>query len=126
MPTALYFVDNRLLGQSKFECDFRPHSIAYFCPLSGEIWGRIVILHEGPEQPYWSIEYVAREEQNWRGVQEWVHTPGCFCTSANSSKKLLSKMSWGRAIEHLPPAVLQREFDLTLNFYERLSYDNLQ
>jgi hypothetical protein len=116
MPTALYFVQGKLLGQSEFLCRLPPHSLAYFCPTCGEVWARIVVT----EASYWSVEHVACEKHLPRGVPDWGKIPGTLCPSISSWKKDLSILWWGRALEHLPPAVLQREFDLTLTHYERL------
>jgi hypothetical protein len=117
MPTALYFLHNKLLAQATFPCDFTPHSLAYFCPTCGEVWGRIMI--DGGK--YWSVEHVACEKHLPQGIPEWGNIPGAFCTNPNSSRNNLSIMWWGRALEHLPLPILQREFALILNHYEKES-----
>ncbi len=116
MPTALYFLHNKLVDQATFKCDFTPHSLAYFCPTCGEIWGRIMVDGGG----YWSVEPASCEKHTPQGVPEWGKIPGAFCTSIDNRRQNLSVMWWGRALEHLPPTILQREFMLTLNHYERL------
>lgn len=115
MPTALYFIHGKLHGQSTFPCNFTPHSLAYFCPTCGEIWARIVIA----EESYWSVEHVTCKKHRPQGVPDWGKIPGTLCASISSWRKDLSVMWWGRALEHLPPAILQREFELTLSHYER-------
>ena len=120
MPTALYFAHGKLLGQSEFQCTILPHNLAYFCPTCGEVWGRIAITGGG----YWSVEHVCCEKHTPKGVPEWSKLPGCFLTSSDSRRSMLSVMWWGRALEHLPTAVLQREFELTLAHYERIFNDN--
>jgi len=123
MPLALYFLHGKLLGQSEFPCQFTPHSLAYFCPTCGEVWARVVVTHGG-KPSYWSVEHVACEKHTPQGVPEWGAIPGTFCSARDSRRERLSIMWWGRALEHLPPAVLQREFDLTLRHFERNQNDN--
>lgn len=114
--TAVYFLQGRLLGQSQFAAPTPPHSLAYFCSTCGEIWARIGVLGE---RPYWSIEHVVCEKHTPRGVPEWRGIPGGLCPNMDSRRSFLSTMWWGRALEHLPPAVLERELTLTLSHYER-------
>lgn len=116
MHTALYFLQNKLIGQTTFQCEASPHSLAYFCPTCGEVWGRVVV--DGGK--YWSVQHVACEKHLPQGVPEWGKPPGCFCTDLDSRRRNLSVLWWGRAIEHLPPELLQRELLLTIQHYERL------
>lgn len=124
MPTAtaLYFLRNQLLGRAEFPTTFRPHSLAYFCSECGEVWGRVVCTMPGAT-PYWSVEHVPCQGHAPGGVAGWGAIPGAFC-DGSPTKDMLSVMWWGRALEHLPPAVLQREFEITASYFERLHHGN--
>lgn len=118
---AYYFINNKLLGEAEINSNFLPHSLAYCCPTCGEVWARITMQ---PHKQYWKFEPVPCEKHVVEGGLEYGRIPGCLLLERLNMKQNLSIMWWGRALEHLPPAVLQREFELTLSYYEKVYNDN--
>jgi len=117
--SALYLINGSLLGQATFQADFTPHCLAYFCQTCGEIWARVIITG-GEATPHWTFETAPCEKHLCSGVTDWKHYPGCLCIESTCTKERLSVMLWGRALEHLPAAVLKRELDLTINLHDRI------
>lgn len=115
--TSAYFISGQFLGQSQFECDIAPHSLAMFCATCGEVWGRISCTT--PHQPaHWTVDTCPCPKHERSGVPDWSKVPGTI-TDAFLTQQGLSKMWWGRAIENLPSDVIQREFSLLLNYYSK-------
>jgi hypothetical protein len=120
---AMYFLGSKFLDQSEFVSEYQPHSLAYFCPTCGEVWGRI--LCNGQYAPHWSVEVVPCVRHTTQCVPSWGKVPGSFCSShaEGNTKARLSVMWWGRALEHLPSAVFCREFEIALQHFERNQND---
>ena len=116
---AAFFLRGKFLGVSEFAADFVPNSLAYCCPSCGEIWGRVDCAAELRTEPYWQFVYAACEKHPVRGAAEVGYTPGCFTQKYAFSKTWLAVPQWGKAVEHLPEAVLRREFQLTLQEYDQ-------
>lgn len=74
---------------------------------------------------YWNLETVACARHVPKGMPEWARIAGCLSLPVFFQKHKLAIPFWGRAIEHFPPEVLSREFELLLNHYER-NADNEQ
>lgn len=106
---ATYFFSPHLVDTAEFECDIIPHSLAYFCSTCGEIWGRIECRGEG-ERDMWSVEICPCLHHSPQGVPDWSRYAGTV-TDSFPTTRMLSKMWWGKAVEHLPPKVLRQEFD---------------
>ena len=106
--TAHYFLGTRLLGQSSFDSISAPYSTALFCRTCGEIWGRVSV----PENS-WQVRSVPCEHHLPTGVPDWSAWPGSFLEHS-LWKDQTSTMFWGEVLEHLPPAVLEREVRLAL------------
>jgi hypothetical protein len=53
-----FFVGDTSLGKSQIDSEYRdasihlPWSVAYFCPVCGEIWARCRVTHEGSLRDY--------------------------------------------------------------------------
>ena len=112
-----YFFPPNVMEQSELECDIVPHSLAYFCTTCGEIWGRIACETEG-HSPHWSVEVCPCLHHSRSGVPDWSKIPGTI-TDAFLTERSLSKMWWGRALEHLPPKVLRQEFDRLMQHHTK-------
>lgn len=112
----LFFLGRQLIAEGSFECPNKPHSLVYFCPTCGDIWGRIVVFRRKLENNHWSLEHVPCREHFPSGVPDWGRVPGSFLLGNRDS---LSTMWWGAVIEHLPQKVLAIELDCHINHYER-------
>ncbi len=79
------------------------NSRAYFCPVCGEIWGRVACDRKTLPLLQWTtIEHTCpQHESHW-------HPPGTFLPGND----LLN-------LNALPPAVIQHEFQMHLADYER-------
>lgn len=106
MP-ASYFLGTRLLGSSSRpamwdDATVDDHNVALFCPLCGEIWGRI---HQYPGLAWHAqTRFCARHftsEANWGG-----DSAGSFIAS------------WRRTFQELPPEVLEYEAQLRLDRFK--------
>lgn len=122
--TTHFFLQGTYLASSHLESNFRPHSMAYFCHSCGEVWARVSV--SGDESPeYWEIVSSPCKQHRPTGVLDWTALPGSFLPeSASLSLADMRIVAWARAIEHLPEAVLKREFELTLEWYERKHQDD--
>lgn len=104
MP-ALYFLGTRLLGQSPLlpywsDSNPTPVSTAFFCPVCGELWGRVQVnTRHG-----WMA--VTRHCSRHSGM---VYPGGLFIHPWRQAP---------RAVEELPPEVLVRELSLWLTYDE--------
>lgn len=118
--TAAYFLKGRLLGMSTFRAPFVPRSLAYFCATCGDIWARVHV-EQAEQEPYWDVCHVPCENHKVRGVIDWASVPGSLLMGrTENTKGHLAVQDWARAIEHLPPEVLRREFDVNLKWYDNL------
>lgn len=116
---ASYFITGRYMGSSTFTAPFVPRSMAYFCATCGDIWARIHV-EQGEQEPYWEVCHVPCDKHKVRGVIDWAAVPGSLLSSRVDNKKSnLAVQDWARAIEHLPPEVLRREFDVNLKWYDQ-------
>ena len=88
------------------------NSTAYFCRSCGEIWARCVA---GPE---WQIEQSPCPSHTPSGVADWNKIPGSLINGL-ISRDYLGTFRWASAIESLPPALIEREFMLHLDYYEK-------
>ncbi len=105
-----YFINGQHLGTVSIKGS---DSIAYFCRQCGEIWARIVA---GPE---WQIQHTPCEQHERSAVVDWkTHVPGSILNGF-INESLMGKWAWASAIEHLPPAVIRREFAIHLQWYEK-------
>ena len=63
-----FFVSNTCLGSVPFDPGMHPefgynrHSIAYFCPVCGQVWGRILMLNCKKESTPWTVTFVECEQ----------------------------------------------------------------
>lgn len=122
--TAAYFVQGKLLGISTFSAPFVPRSLAYFCATCGEIWGRVHV-EQGEQEPYWDLAHCPCVNHKNRGVLDWSSIPGSLLTGrSENTKGHIPVTDWARAIEHLPPEVLRREFDINLKWYDNKDKDD--
>lgn len=110
-----YFSDGQYLGHSDIECDFSPHSHAFFCPTCGEVWGRVIVLQSG-----WQIHIVPCIKHTRSCVSDWSKVPGTI-TSPFLLPRDLSKMEWALALDYLPPAVVRQEFARLLQYFSQES-----
>jgi len=117
---ATYFLHSKFSGQSIIESRFPPLSLAYFCPVCGDIWARVVVEGAG-----WAVEHAPCEKHKPTGGDDWGRVPGSLLLSQLSSKDL-STMWQGRAIENLPESLLARELSLHLKHFEESQNDNDQ
>lgn len=115
LTTIHYFLGPRHLATATFEAAFSPHSLAYFCPTCGDVWGRIMV--EGGE-PYWSLQHACCEKHSPRGGVEWGKIPGSFLTTLPLAANEYGGMWLARSIEHMPREVLEREVRIHTNFYQ--------
>lgn len=100
---ALYFLGNKLLGQSSQLSRWEDHKVnhtnmAFFCPKCGEIWGRIM------------DERVA----GWFAVTS-------LCAKHNGGSFIAP---WRSSFEELPPEVLRYELQTRLDQFERSENGN--
>lgn len=116
--TSIYFLNDRQVASSSFECNTTPHSLAYLCPRCGEIWARIICVSEEFPAPHWAVSIVPCERHSPSCVADWGSIPGTLTDPFELSVNL-STLHWGRAIDKLPPDLLSREFHLLLNHYEK-------
>lgn len=107
-----YFIGRQLLGEGQIESLASPDSLAYFCATCGDIWARVLC------GPVWHVEHAPCEKHQRTGGRDWSYTPGCLTATTSYTKQWLPIGDWGRVLEHLPPAVLRREWELTLKHYE--------
>jgi hypothetical protein len=116
--TALYFLEQAQVASSSFECNTTPHSSAYFCPTCGKIWARIVCTSESFPRPQWDVQTVPCEKHKASCVADWSRVPGSLTDPFEKSANL-STLHWGSAIDKLPPVLLDREFSILLDYYEK-------
>ena len=103
-----YFLGNEHLGDHSASSD----SIAYFCRLCGDIWGRAV---SGPE---WQIEQVPCISHLPSSVADIRAIPGSFLNGLLSSQYVGNFRSAG-TFETLPPTVLSHELEVHMQYKEK-------
>lgn len=108
----MYFVGNSLLDEAVIKDDFAVDSLAYFCPVCGDIWARIVASHR------WHILTWCCINHSPQGVAEWGRVSGSMLNVMNS-KEFVGRWAWASCIEYLPPAILHRELMVHINHVER-------
>ena len=111
--TAWYFI--RSVPESSFskiKSEVTPCSQAFVCTSCGERWAAIFI-----ENAPWNIVAAPCSNHISRGVQDWNRTPGSILSSL-LSRDVVGSGDWAIVLEHLPPPLLKREFNLWLKHYE--------
>ena len=108
MPTTSFFIRERFLGtlraRTTFEaCPWGYYSYAYFCPVCGEVWARVVCDRDVPEPLRWHV----REHPCEQHSTIW-HVSGTLLPGSD----LIN-------LDVLPPEVLRYEFQQHLSHYER-------
>ena len=123
MPKASHFTGNSILGSSEWADPLNAaRSLAYFCPECGDIWHRVAVTLDDGTPATWNIETVPCLRHSPTSALDWSRIPGTI-TDAFVTSAQLSRMWWGKALENLPPAVLEREFDRLLTHCESLNHE---
>ena len=107
-----YFLGTRLLASAPMTRDMA-HSQAYFCPTCGEVWFRI-LADESPN--HFDLRTVCCEQHTPAGVPGCSEVPGTLCQGTMST---ISTMRWIAALESLPLVVLEREFTIEYQHFQR-------
>lgn len=81
-----------------------PQSKCFFCPACGDIWARMVLLEPG-KHSYFTLEWRKCEKHEANGPRAF-DLPGSLWLDWNVDYT-----------DNLPPAILQREFDLHIKHY---------
>lgn len=107
---ADYFIGSRHFGAGKVHPQSR--SLAYFCPTCGDIWGRAVV-HGATE---WDLYVNSCERHKNTGVYTHGQPPGCFL-HAFFVNCIAGAACSPAVLSSFPPALIKREFDLTMNHF---------
>lgn len=107
-----YFLGTKLLASAPMTRDMA-HSQAYFCHACGDIWFRI-IADESLE--YFDIRTVYCTRHEPMGVPGWETVPGTICQGHAAE---ISTMRHAAALENLPLVVLEREFAIEYQHFQR-------
>lgn len=105
----LVFLGKELLGEAHIdpgacpEMGYRRGGVAYFCPVCGSIWGRIVLFGPDGEQREFEVATVACEAHS-----ELWYVPGSFLSGSRCSGYL----------PYLPDSALRREVQVHLKWWE--------
>jgi hypothetical protein len=114
VPLAHYFLGQRHLGASPVHPQSRSH--CFFCPTCADIWARVMV--EGARESEVHTNACAKHTN----TQTFTHgqPPGSmlptlhlFLVEAAAGSPLLP--------ENLPAEALEREFQVALNWFERIS-----
>jgi hypothetical protein len=100
---ADYFVGSRYLGRSSVLDE--AYSLAFFCPVCGEVWGRVVV--EGAAQ--WSLTQNACERHLNFVIYTHGQPPGSLLTPSGATALEAWAGSAG-LLKNFPPAAVEREF----------------
>lgn len=82
-------------------------SVAYFCPVCGDIWARALV-----ENTTWRIEATPCESHVFHAVSSYKRIPGSFLTSTLSAENTTTG-SRAQTLDVMPNSVLKREFLLS-------------
>jgi len=97
------------LGLVRVHSELRPpESIAWFCPLCGEIWARREVKDRFGKHPYAWITYI-------RVCQSCVR--GCYQSKLFPAGSLIRTCS-DSELDDLPEPVLKRELDILLKLLD--------
>jgi ABC-type xylose transport system permease subunit len=98
-------------GSSPIHSHWIPHSEAYFCSTCGDIWARIWVK----DQPFW-VNHAPCARHHPVFAAEATAVPGSLLNSPISTSAL-ALPHWANTLRYFPPALVEREFLLHLNFY---------
>lgn len=108
---AWYFISGSPALASSIESQFAPSSQIFICATCGEPWAKVFI-----EGQTWRVTSAPCRQHSWQGVQDFERIPGSIL-SRLVSKDFVGSGDWGIVIEHLPPALLQRELSLYIEHF---------
>ena len=112
-----YFIGQEFFGEAEVESDFDPHSLRYCCQTCGRVWASVIV---SPGETTNFLETPCEEHRGMNAIS-LSQVPGSLLFNLESTKNDLAKMWWARAIDHMPQAVLEREFELAVKHYEKES-----
>lgn len=101
---CLFVVKGKVLGEAAIDpgsapgLRYRRTGAALFCPSCGDVWGRLVLIDSAGRQMLLEVETVSCEAH----PDQWA-VAGSFLNPPLEG-----------LLPYLPPAVLRREFDLTM------------
>lgn len=102
---ASHYLRGQFLGDQIARAQEQPLSHAFFCSQCGDIWYRIAVGGQD-----WCVEPMPCDKHS---EGRFNVPPGSIAAFADC--RLANDASH---IDYLPPAVIRREFELTLAFYE--------
>lgn len=104
-----YYVNNKLIDKVEIACS-QLDSCAFFCPVCGEVWGRI---HATENDKYWH-SVAASCERHPASRYSYYKVPGSFIEDDFPFATDNRSAFWAQTINYMPKRILERELLLLI------------